>query len=443
MSRQSHRPSTGVSEAPTRPRRRAVTTATVSGSPSPALHPTATVRSGSDGVPTWLQKAGGYSWRLLVIVAAISIAVFAILQVQVVFIAVFLALVVTSVLEPVVKVFARVMPRGLATALAMVLSAATFVGLLTYVIYSVTVQAPDLAKDFNSGVSQILDFLENGPLPFTITNDDITGWISEGQRWLVQHSGDIAGTVFSNAGGVFEVFTILALGVFTTVFFLAVGPHMWIWFLNQLPARSRIKMHEAAGAGWYTFAGYARGTVIIAVIDGILAYVLLTIVGVPLAAPLAVLVLIGAFIPLVGAPAAMIVAAVVALAANGPLAALVVTLGIAGIGQVEGHLLQPLIMGRQVSLHPVVVALGVTAGTFLGGLIGAVVAIPVIAVTWTVYNRLRRKDDPLTGDLPSIKEIVSRDPVISESTPPPWVKERRAAEAEDGAADAGTQDARA
>lgn len=392
-----------------------------------SLPPSATVRTASDGTPPWLQKAGGYAWRLIVIAAAVSIVVFAVLQVQVVFIAVFLALVVTSVLEPIVSFLDRFMPRALATALGMVLSAVMFLGLLTYVVYSVTLQVPELTGDFNDGLNQILDFLENGPLPFTITNDDITGWISDAQSWIVQHSGDIVGTVFSNAGGVAEVFTTLALGVFTTVFFVAVGRQMWVWFLNQLPARSRLKVHEAAGAGWYTFSGYARGTVIIALIDGVMAYVLLTIVGVPLAAPLAVLVVIGAFIPLVGAPAAMIVAAVVALAANGPLAALVITLGIAGIGQVEGHLLQPLIMGRQVSLHPVVVALGVTAGTFLGGLIGAVVAIPLIAVTWTVYNRLRRKDEALAMTLPSIKEIVAKDPVIKE-TPPLWAKERAAAD---------------
>ncbi|GMA31086.1 AI-2E family transporter [Litorihabitans aurantiacus] len=413
MGQQSHRRTAGVTQRSTAPRRRQgspVRTSDVTGAGVMGMDPDA-VRAG-DGTPAWLRRAGGYSWRMLVVVAAVAIVVFAVLQVQVVFIAVFLALVVTSVLEPVVSFLARVMPRPLATALAMLLSAATFLGMLTYVVYSVTVQAPTLARDFNTGVTQILDFLENGPLPFSITNDDITGWIADGQRWLLEHSGDIAGTVFSNAGSVFEVFTILALGVFTTVFFLAVGRSMWVWFLNQLPARSRLKMHEAAGAGWYTFAGYARGTVIIAVIDGVLAYILLTIVGVPLAAPLSVLVMIGAFIPLVGAPAAMIVAAVVALAANGPIEALIVTLGIAGIGQVEGHLLQPLIMGRQVSLHPVVVALGVTAGTFLGGLLGAIVAIPLIAVTWTVYSRLRRKEAPLDGELATVKEIVTKDLVL-------------------------------
>lgn len=387
------------------------------GSPDPAVTADA-VRD--DGVPAWLRRAGGYSWRLVVMVAAISLVVFGALQVKVVLIAVFLALVVTSVLEQGVGILSRWMPRWLATVIALVTSILFFLGLLTYVVYSVSLQAPKLADEFNEGVNTILDWLEHGPLPFSVTNEDITQWIAEAQQWLISHSGDIASTVFANAGGVFEVFTVMALALFTTIFFLASGPSMWVWFVNQLPARSRMRVHEAAGAGWYTFSGYARGTVIIAVTDGILAYVLLTVVGVPLAAPLAVLVFIGAFIPLVGAPAAMIVAAIVALAADGFVAALIVTIGIAGIGQLEGHVLQPLIMGRQVALHPVVVALGVTAGTFLGGLLGAVVAIPIIAVTWTVFSRMRVKDPPLTESLPSVKEIVR--PALPEVPDEPLLK---------------------
>lgn len=376
-----------------------------------------------DGSPEWLRRSGGYAWRFLVILAAIAVLVFGALQVKVVLIAVFLALVVTSVLERLVTWLENIMPRALATAISLVLTFALVGGLLTYVVYSVTQQASHLAVQFNRGINEILQWLEHGPLPFSITSDDIREWVAEGQRWLVSHSGDIASTVFANAGGVFEVFTILALSLFTTIFFLAAGQKMWIWFLDQIPARSRVRTHEAAAAGWYTFSGYARGTVIIALIDGILAYILLAIVGVPLAAPLAVLVFIGAFIPLVGAPAAMVVAAVVALAANGPVAALVVTLGIAGIGQLEGHILQPLIMGRQVSLHPVVVALGVTAGTFLGGLLGAVVAIPLIAVTWAVFSRVRHNDPPMTAPLPTVREIV--DPELEAAA-----KQRAAVNAE-------------
>src|SRR3712207_3349686 len=170
---------------------------------------------------------------------------------------------------------------------------------------------------------------------------------------------------------------------------------MWVWFLNQLPARTRETWRTAGGAGWYTFSGYTRGTVIIAVSDGLLAFVVLLLLKVPLAAPLAVLVLIGAFIPLIGAPAAMIIAMVVALAANGPISALLVGLGIALVGQFEGHILQPLVMGKQVSLHPVVVALVVTAGTITAGIFGAVISVPLVAVAGAVFSRLRRLAPPM------------------------------------------------
>jgi predicted PurR-regulated permease PerM len=179
------------------------------------------------------------------------------------------------------------------------------------------------------------------------------------------------------------------LAIFCTIFFLASGTSMWRWFMSQVPVRTRSRWYAAAGAGWYTFSGYTRGTVLVAISNGVLAGIFLSILGVPLAAPLAVLVFIGTFIPLIGAPLAMIIAAVVALAADGLLTALIVTLGIAGIGQLEGHVLQPLIMGKQVSLHPVVVALGVTCGTVVGGILGAIIAVPLIAVAWSVFGTLR------------------------------------------------------
>src|SRR5690606_3885107 len=239
---------------------------------------------------------------------------------------------------------------------------------------------------------------------------EIYDWINElvgqAQDYVSQNAGTLAGQVLSNAGAVALLFTVLALSIFVTVFFLLRGGDMWRWFLDQPPSKSREPVHRAASAGWYTFAGYARGTVIIAFADGVLAFILLAIVGVPLAAPLAVLVFIGAFIPLIGAPAAMVIAAVVALAAGGIVDALVVTIGIALIGQIEGHLLQPLGMGRQVSLHPAVAALGVTAGPFLAGLLGAIIAIPILAVLWAVYSALHEPDPPVEGDLPDPRGIA-------------------------------------
>ena len=359
--------------------------------------------------PHWLRVLAGMSWRLLVVVAAVVLVFYATSRVQLVFIAVFIALVFTAVLRPLVDVLSRVMPRGLATALSLLLGVLVLVGLLTYVAYSVAGQWESLSAQFATGIDDIIDLLENGPLPITITNDQINAWIQEGRDWVVDHGGQLASQAAASAGSVVQVFGALALATFCSVFFLARGREMWLWFLNQLPARTRDTWQTAAGAGWYTFSGYTRGTFIIAVTDGLLAFIVLVAVKVPLAAPLSVLVLIGAFIPLIGAPAAMIIAMVVALAANGLISALIVGLAIALIGQFEGHILQPLVMGKQVSLHPVVIALVVTAGTITAGILGAVISVPLVAVAWAVFTRLRRLDPPVESEPADAAQVGLED----------------------------------
>ncbi|PJI85501.1 AI-2E family transporter [Luteimicrobium subarcticum] len=349
-----------------------------------------------DPIPTWLRVMAGWGWRLLIVAAAVALVFYVLSQVRLLVVAVFIALVFTSVLRPVVNVFARVMWRWLAVLLALLLSIAVVGGLITYVVASVAGQWQDLADQFDNGIQQILDFLNGGPFHLHLTTDNFNDWLDKGRQWITDHSGDIASTAFSQVASVAEVFTCLALAIFCTIFFLARGSEMWTWFLNQTPEPAREPLTLAGGAGWYAFSGYARGTVIIALTDGLLAGIWLTILGIPLAAPLAVLVFVGAFIPLVGAPGAMIIAMIVALATKGVWAALLVGVGIALIGQLEGHVLQPLIMGKQVSLHPVVVALSVTAGTLVGGLLGAIVAVPLVGVTWAVFSRLHTPDPPMT-----------------------------------------------
>jgi predicted PurR-regulated permease PerM len=351
-----------------------------------------------DGVPRWLRTSAGITWRLLVLLAGVALVFFATSQVQLLFVAVFIAFVFTAVLRPVVDFYSRVMPRGLATALGLLTGFLVLAGMVFYVGYSVANQWQALSRQFGDGIDQIIEFLEHGPLPVSITNEQITEWIDTGRQWLQEHAGDLAGQAAESAGSVVEVFTALALAVFCAVFFLARGQEMWTWFLNQLPRGVRDSWMTAGGAGWYTFSGYTRGIVIIAVTDGFLAFVLLSIIGVPLAAPLAVLVLIGAFIPLIGAPAAMVIAMIVALAANGPLQAAFVGLGIALIGQFEGHVLQPLVMGKQVSLHPVVVGLAVAGGTLTAGILGAVIAVPLVSVVWAIYSRFHQTDPPMEPD---------------------------------------------
>lgn len=348
--------------------------------------------------PRWLRSAAGISWRLLVVVLAVAVVFYGLGRIKLVVIALFLAMVFTAVLRPLVAALSRFMPRALATALSLLLGILTFVGLLTYVVYSVANQWSSLSTKFGDGITQITDFLTSGRSPFTVTNEQIAAWIDQGVLWLQDHAGQLAGQAAASAGSAVEVFTALVLAVFCSIFFLARGQEIWTWFLNQLPARVRDGWMTAGGAGWFTFSGYTRGTVIIALTDGLLAFILLSILGVPLAAPLSVLVFIGAFIPLIGAPTAMVIAMIVALATLGPVKAGIVGIGIALIGQFEGHVLQPLVMGKQVSLHPVVVALAVAAGTLTAGIFGAVFAVPLVSVAWAVFSRLRHVDPPMEKD---------------------------------------------
>ena len=358
-------------------------------------------------LPPWLRTSAGWSWRLIVLVAGIALVFWAVTQVLIAFVAVFLALVFTAVLNPLTDLYNRAMPRALATAAAILSGILVVGGLLTYVVVSVAGQWERLAGQFNTGIDQIVDLIENNSLPVDVEVDTRDQWIDDAATWIQENAQTLVSRAAESAGSIVEGVAVLVLSIFCTIFFVASGAPMWRWFLAQVPARTRDRWQDVAGAGWYTFSGYTRGIVLVAISNGIMAGIFLTIVGVPLAAPLAVLVFIGTFIPLIGAPLAMIIAAVVALAADGLLAALIVTLGIAGIGQLEGHVLQPLIMGKQVSLHPVVVALGVTCGTVVGGILGAIIAVPIIAVAWSVYSTLRKRD---AVDLPQVEPTQQDDP---------------------------------
>ncbi|WP_372592734.1 AI-2E family transporter [Actinotalea sp.] len=375
---------------PSPPRRGAgqVTTPRIAGSRRAALP------EPHESTPSWLRTLAGWSWRALVILVAVALVFWAVSQVLLLFIALFLAMVFTSVLRPVVGFLSRAMPRGLATALAIILGFLSVAGLLTYVGLSVAGQWANLGDQFNEGISALLDLLKASPLHLTITGEDVQRWLVQAQGWVSQNTSTIASRALTSAGSVVEVFTALALAIFCTVFFLIRGQEMWVWFLNQLPSRMRPGWFTGGGVAWETFSGYTRGIFLVAASDGALAAIALVALGVPLAAPLAVLVFVGAFIPLVGAPLAMVVAMIVALAANGVINAILVGLTIALIGQIEGHLLQPLVMGRQVSLHPVTVALAVTAGTLVAGILGAVISVPLVAVAWAVFSRLRTIEPP-------------------------------------------------
>lgn len=372
-----------------------------------------TAQGWSQDSPPWLQQAAGWSWRLIIVAVALALIGFVFMKLEELFVALFIALIFTSVLRPLVGFLDRYMPRPIATVLAILGTFLTVAGIIAYIVISISSQWNDLSRRFVQGLQQIQVWIESVKWPFHLTNQSVTEWanarLDDAIRWITSNSGLIANQVVSSLGSVIIVLTTLIIAFFCSIFFINSGGRMWIWFLAQIPKGPRPRWQLAGESAWESFAGYTRGIFIVAATNGMLAGLFLALLGVPLFAPLGVLVFLGTFVPLIGAPTVMLVAALVALAANGPMTAFFVVVGIALIGQFEGHVLQPFVMGKQVDLHPVIVIIAVTAGTLLIGVLGAVISVPIVAVSWSVFDALRPPlDEELPDPKPKKPDLISR-----------------------------------
>lgn len=345
------------------------------------------------GAP-WIRSTGDLAWKLIGIGLAVALVFYVVSLVQLVFVALFLALVFTSVLLPLGDLYDRVMPRGLAMAASLLTAVLAVGGLVTYVVSSVVSRWEELAAEFGTGLSDLAVLVTDIPLVASLGTPG--QWLQDGGAWLQENAGSYAGTAAQSAGIIGEGATAVVLAIFCTVFFLTQGSRMWRWVLSLVPTDRHDRWESAAGAGWNAFSGFTRGMFFVALADGVLAGIFLSVVGVPLALPLSVVVFLGAFVPMIGPVAAIVVAALVALAAKGPVLALVVLIGMVVVAQIDANVLQPLITGKQVSLHPVVMALVVAGGSVVGGLLGAVVAVPLTAVTWAVISTLRKTPAQVT-----------------------------------------------
>ncbi|MFF3737335.1 AI-2E family transporter [Streptomyces sp. NPDC002566] len=366
----------------------------------PPVPPTGRTGGGTSGpgaaqprVPGLLRLAAAYAWRLIAVGVVVQ-AVFSVLgQFHRITVAVFLGLVVTAVLRPVADLLARLLPRPLAVAVALVAGIALVLGVLALVGETVAGQRAGLEKEFVSGIDRIEHRLERPPFrldPGAL--DDVQSRIG---KLLSSHRSTVISTALSGASRLLEVLTVLALAVFCAVFFTHSGDRQWRWFCAQIPSAGRERVSVAGGAAWQTFTGYTHGILLVAATNAVLVGIALAALRVPLAVPLALLEFFAAFIPLIGSPIALAVAAVVALASKGVLTAVLVVVLIVVIGQIEGHVLHPVVMSWAVRLHPVVVALSVVGGAVAAGVVGAVVAVPLVAVAWSVLQALRElRADP-------------------------------------------------
>ncbi|MEU4780743.1 AI-2E family transporter [Micromonospora sp. NPDC023633] len=393
--------------SPTSPGPAAAPSATVVGAPPPgAMHNSTASRDDAD-VPHALRIAAAWSWRLIVI----GVVAWALLKivgtVRIVVIPLAVALLLSALLAPAVGWLLRArFPRSLATAVVLVGGLAGVIGTLTLVVNEFIQGVPELSKKSSEGVRQIQDWLKTGPLH--LSDGQLDNYINEGQKWVNNNTEKFTSGALSTAATLAEVLTGTLLVLFATFFFLRDGNKIWRFLVRLLPVAARWKVDDAGRASWATLVAYVRATVLVAFIDAVGIGVFLVIFDIPFAFPLAALVFLGAFIPIVGATLSGVVAVLVALVDSGPVTALIILGAVIGVQQVEGHLLQPLIMGRAVAIHPLAVIIGIAAGVVLAGITGALVSVPLIAVLNTAVRRLAARTVPDTP--PDAVVVASQAP---------------------------------
>ena len=335
-------------------------------------------RSTQDRVPQGLQTAAAWSWRILVILAVAVAGALVVVRLEVLFVAIFVALLVTALLAPAERrLRAWGVPRGVSTALVL-FGATVVLGVLVYfVLRAVLGQASEFTAAITEGVETVRVWVDE---TFGMSLEDVGARIRELLGSVGGDGGGLTSSAFGAASTAVEVLAGVGITIFATIFFVHDGPRIWAWAVSLFPTGVRGHVDTAGHLSWQTLAAYARGTVVIAAIDAVGIGVGVALVGVPLAGPIAVLVFFGAFIPIVGALLSGFVAVLIALATQGLTSALLVTAIVIGVQQLEGQVLQPLIQGRMVALHPLAIVLAVAAGSTIAGLIGAVIAVPILAV---------------------------------------------------------------
>ncbi len=344
----------------------------------PSAPPRSGFRSATESVTPGMRITAAWSWRFLVFVGAAYVVVHAIGFMSEIAIPIAIALLVNSLLNPVRKfLVGKGWNANLAAAAVFVGGFLLVLGLLSVVVQQFVSGAQDLADKVGVGLDTVKDWLINGPLK--LSQDQINSAISSIQNAVLENRQALTSGALSTATSVGHIVTGLVLVLFILFFFLRDGAKIWGWLVGLAPARARGRIDGAAGYAWSTLNGYVRATVLVAFVDAAGIGIGLFVVGVPLAIPLTALVFLASFVPIVGALVSGVVAVLVALVTVGFVKALIVLAVVIAVQQLEGHVLQPVLLGRAVSLHPLAVALSIASGVIIAGIIGALLSVPLAA----------------------------------------------------------------
>ena len=373
---------------PTSPAKRPATARTASSSDSPAE-----TNDGSAAplpMPRTLTFTAGLIWRLLIVLAGIFVLGYVLNIIFPVAFALFFAMLVTAWTQPVMNLYHKIMPKVIAMILALMTIALAIVLILGSVIMSSISEGPKLLQSINSGLTDIETWLRTGPLH--LTDAQFASLLDQARS----AGGSIAKGLLGETLGVLgSIGTLIIAGsvfIFGVIFFLMSPLQIWNWLMSWVPKRTRDGVDTSGRIAWDSISGYTRGIVVVALLDGLLVFLGLLALQVPLAPALAAVVFLGAFIPVIGAPVATFFAAIVALAERGPLIALLVIGLTVVVGSFDGDVLQPLVMGKAVNLHPLAIVFAIAAGSIAMGIVGALIAVPIAGAIYGVAKYLTGRD---------------------------------------------------
>ena len=348
--------------------------------------------SDDDAVTPFVRKAAAWSWRLLVILGAILALLWLVAKLQVIIVPVAIAVMVTALMLPAVDwLDRRGAQRGGAVALVLLTGIALFSGIMSFVVSQFISGLPSLTEQVTRSIDNATAWLSDGPLHLSREQIDKAG--DTVVKAIRDNQEKLTSGALSTAATLTEIITGALLVLFTTIFLLYGGRNIYEYLTRIVPPATRERVRDAGRAGFHSLIGYVRATFLVALVDAVGIGTGLAIMGIPLALPLASLVFLGAFIPVVGAVVTGMLAVVVALLAKGFIYAMI-TLGlIIAVMQLESHVLQPLLMGRAVSIHPLAIVLAIATGAVLAGIAGALLSVPVLAFLNSAI-RVLVADDP-------------------------------------------------
>ncbi|HET9648475.1 MAG TPA: AI-2E family transporter [Microlunatus sp.] len=355
--------------------------------PSPLI---ATSTSEFDrSVPRGLQIAAAWSWRVIIIAIMVYGVGLGLRYISEVVIPVAVAILLAAMIAPLTNRLTRWgLPRAAAAGISVVGGLLLIVGALTLIGTQIAGQAASLGQSVISGFNTVVNWLQNGPLNISADWFNLDEWGRRIQSFLVDSQGTITTYASEFGAQVGHFLAGIAILLFSLFYFLYQGRAIFSFLMKFIPRAARDRVDHAAREGWTSLSHYVRAVVLVALVDAIGVLIGALILGVPLAPALAALVFIGAFIPIVGAFISGFVAVLVALVALGWVKALIMLAIIIGVMQLEGHVLQPFLLGRAVRLHPLAVILAIAIGVVMAGIVGALMAVPLLAYIKTFVQDL-------------------------------------------------------